>query len=197
MDRQPLLRGGKLLLRPLRPDDWEALHTAASDPRIWDQHPDPERWREPIFRAFFADALEAGGALTMIEAASGAVIGSSQFANFSPEKGGSVEIGRTFIMRSHWGRGLNHELKRLMVGHAMEEVARVHFRVGSDNLRSRRAMEKIGARLTGGKETVLVRGRPVPHVIYEITREGFAKGPLSFAGSPSAAGNGRARRSPD
>ncbi len=178
MDRQPLLEGERLLLRPLHPDDWDALHAAARDPLIWDQHPDPDRWRESIFRDFFADALEAGGALTIIERQGGAVIGSSQFANFKDDSGGTVEIGRTFLARSHWGLGLNHELKRLMVGHALGEVAKVYFRVGAENLRSRRAMEKIGARLTDLREDVMVHGRPVPHVIYEIGRDDFARGPL-------------------
>lgn len=179
MDRQPLLEGERLLLKPLRPDDWDALYAAARDPLIWDQHPDPDRWREPIFRDFLADALAAGGALTIIEKQGGTVIGSSQFANFRGEHGGTVEIGRTFLVRSHWAKGLNHELKRLMVGHALGEVATVYFRVGADNLRSRRAMDKIGARLTDQREDVIVHGRAVPHVIYEITRADFAHGPLS------------------
>ncbi|MFA7597549.1 MAG: GNAT family protein [Novosphingobium sp.] len=179
MDRQLLLEGERLLLRPLHPDDWDALHAAARDPLIWDQHPDPDRWREPIFRDFFADALEAGGTLAILEKRGGAVIGSSQFANFKDGNGGAVEIGRTFLVRSHWGLGLNHELKRLMVGHALGEVATVYFRVGAENLRSRRAMEKIGARLTDLREDVTVHGRPVPHVIYEIGRDDFARGPLS------------------
>lgn len=197
MDRQPLLHSERLLLRPLRSDDWDALYAAASDPLIWDQHPDPDRWQERIFRIFFRDALDAGGALTIIKATSGAVIGSSQFTNLSVENGGSVEIGRTFMVRSHWASGLNEELTRLMIGHALGEVGQIYFRVGADNFRSRRAMEKIGASLTDARETALIRGRPVPHVIYEVTRGSFAAGPLSGAGSPSAAGNGPARRFPD
>jgi RimJ/RimL family protein N-acetyltransferase len=179
MDRQPLLEGERLLLRPLHPEDWDDLFAAARDPLIWDQHPDPDRWREPIFKEFFADALQAGGALVIVEKASGALIGSSQFANFREGDGGTVEIGRTFLVRSHWALRLNPELKRLMIGHALRAVATVYFRVGAENFRSRRAMEKIGARLTDLREDVVVHGRPVPHVIYEITREDFSRGPLS------------------
>jgi RimJ/RimL family protein N-acetyltransferase len=186
MDRQPTLEGPTLLLRPLRPDDWDALYAVASDPQLWAIHPQPNRWQEPVFRAFFADALARGGALAVIERASGGVIGSSQYKQADPANGGCVEIGWTFLARSHWGGATNREMKRLMLEHAFRHVARVEFRVGESNLRSCRAMEKIGGRLTGRSEMVETPTEPMRHVIYEIDREAFASGPLSPAGSASA-----------
>ena len=79
MDRQPTLEGPGLLLRPLRADDWNALFAVACDPEIWAIHPQHDRWQEPVFRRFFADALERGGALAVIDKVSGKVVGSSQF----------------------------------------------------------------------------------------------------------------------
>jgi RimJ/RimL family protein N-acetyltransferase len=179
MDRQPTLEGPGLLLRPLEPGDWDALYAAASDPLIWEIHPANDRWQEPVFRTFFADALAQGGALAVIDKGTGEVVGSSRFQGYDPAEGGSVEIGWTFLARSHWGGAFNPELKRLMLGHAFRFVERVLFRVGESNGRSRGAMTKIGGRLTDEVETVELNGREIRHVVFEITRESFASGPLS------------------
>ena len=187
MDRQPVLEGERLVLRPLRTDDWDALYAVASDPLVWELHPANDRWKEAVFRAYFADALAQGGALAVIDKASGRIIGSSRMQAYDPAAGGSVEIGWTFLGRDFWGGATNREMKRLMLAHALRYVERVDFRVGENNHRSRRAMEKIGGRLSdrdgGIIETV---SGPVRHVVYEITRESFAAGPLNPAGFPSA-----------
>ncbi len=179
MDRQPTLEGALLRLRPLRADDWDATYAVASDRLIWEVHPAHDRWQEPVFRDYFDDALAQGGALAVIDRRDGAIIGSSRFQNHDPADGGSVEIGWTFLARSHWGGRFNREMKRLMIGHALESVARVVFRVGETNLRSRGAMEKIGGRLTDRIDITQLPGGPAKHVIYEIDRASFANGPLS------------------
>jgi RimJ/RimL family protein N-acetyltransferase len=180
LDRQPVLGGEHVSLRPLRAEDWDALFAVASDPLIWEQHPAHDRWQEPVFRAFFDDALANKGALIALDAKTGAVIGSSRFEGLTEENGGSVEIGWTFLARSHWGGRWNHEMKRLMIAHALASVAEVRFLVGETNTRSRRALERIGAKLTGRtEERVMAGGEVIPHLTYAITREAFAKGPLA------------------
>lgn len=177
MDRQPVLEAERLLLRPLREDDWDALFAVASDPEVWAIHPQHDRWQEPVFRRFFADALLRGGALVVIDKASGAVVGSSQY---KPEADGTVEIGWTFLATGHWGGSYNREMKRLMLTHAFRFVDCAQFRVGECNLRSQRAMEKIGGRLTDRFDMVETPDGPMCHVIFEITRDSFASGPLSL-----------------
>jgi RimJ/RimL family protein N-acetyltransferase len=179
MDRQPNLSGDLIALRPLVEADWEALFAVAADRELWAQHPMHDRWQEPVFRAYFADALAHGGALVAIERASGKIIGASQYRGLTSENGGSVEIGWSFIARSHWGGRYNGEMKRLMLAHALASVAQVTFRIGKDNIRSRRAVEKIGGVLTDKLDVVPGPNGPVTHVTYAITREGFASGPLS------------------
>jgi RimJ/RimL family protein N-acetyltransferase len=179
MDRQPTLEGERLQLRPLTPGDWEALLAVASDPSIWELHPAHDRWQEPVFRAFFDEALDQGGALVVVDKSMGELVGSSRFHNHDPAEGGSVEIGWTFLARSHWGGSYNAEMKRLMLAHALASVERVCFRVGETNWRSRGAMEKIGGRLTDRTEQVESGGKIITHVIYEIDRAGFSTGPLS------------------
>jgi RimJ/RimL family protein N-acetyltransferase len=140
---QPHLVGEDLELRPLRPEDWAALFAAAADPLIWEQHPASDRYQEPVFREFFQGALESGGAFVVIDRASGAVIGSSRYRAFDAAKS-SIEIGYTFLARAYWGGKYNAEMKRLMLIHAFQFVETVVFVVGSENIRSQRAMEKIG-----------------------------------------------------
>ena len=188
MDRQPTLEGERVLLRPLREGDWDALYAVAGDPLIWEIHPAHDRWQEPVFRAYFDDALAQGGAVAVIdkhvlssaEGASCAIVGSSRWQGYDPAQGGSVEIGWTFLARSHWSGAYNPELKRLMLAHAFGSVERVLFRVGETNWRSRRAMEKVGGRLTDAIDFTQMAGREVRHVVYEITRASFARGPLSL-----------------
>jgi RimJ/RimL family protein N-acetyltransferase len=178
MDRQPVLEGERLLLRPLARDDWDALFAVASDRELWALHPSHDRWQEPVFREFFDDALAKGGALAIVDKANGRVIGSSRF-QFSDQVEGALEIGWSFIARDYWGKGYNAEFKRLMLEHALAQVERVIFRVGSDNVISRKAMANIGARVTELTFVEERAGRPVEHLVYEITREDFASGPLA------------------
>ena len=178
MDRQPTLEGEHLLLRPLREADRAALYAAANDPALWADHPDPERWREPEFAAFFDGLIERGGALAVIDQPSGALIGTSSYQYGSPDDGGTIEVGSTFLVRAHWGGGTNRAMKRLLITHALGAVWTVEFWAGQGNLRSRRALEKIGAVLVNRIELVEIAGRIVPHVVFAVTRESFAAGPL-------------------
>jgi len=143
-DLQPVLQGEHLLLRPLRADDREPLWQVAKDPELWALHPDKTRCEPAGFERFFASALKSGSALVVIDAASSRIIGSARYYDWDPAAR-EVAIGYTFIAREFWGGATNRELKRLMIGHAGRWADRVWFHVGKHNLRSRRAMEKIGA----------------------------------------------------
>lgn len=150
-DAQPVLEGELVELRPLVPADWAALYAVASDPLIWEQHPVSDRWREPVFRAFFDEALASGGALVARDRVDGKVIGSSRFHGYDRDRG-EVEIGWTFLARDRWGGAWNGEMKRLMLDHAFRFADSVLFLIGPDNRRSQRAVEKLGGRLEGRTE---------------------------------------------
>jgi len=143
-DYQPILEGSLVRLRPLRAEDYDALYGVASDPEIWEQHPVKNRHLEPVFKEFFADALSCGGALIALDAADDRVIGSSRFHGYDAEHK-EVEIGWTFLARSHWGGKYNREMKRLMFEHAFRYVDTVVLLVGPENVRSQRAAERVGA----------------------------------------------------
>jgi RimJ/RimL family protein N-acetyltransferase len=166
-DLQLTLRGKLLELRPLTHEDFEPLYAAASDPLIWEQHPETTRYKREVFQNFFDSAMACGGAFAVIERATGKVIGSSRYWNLAADAS-EVEIGWTFLERKFWGGEYNREMKRLMLDHALPHVQRVVFVIGENNIRSRKAIEKIGA-----KFLKKIDGRPPtatdgPKVIYAI-----------------------------
>jgi N-acetyltransferase len=163
-DLQPSLKGNLVELRPLRHDDFAALYAVASDPLIWELHPSPDRYKRDVFTEFFRDAMESGGALLALDARDGRVIGSSRFHDYDEAKS-QIEIGWTFLARSHWGGACNREMKQLMLAHAFRFVDSVVFLVGPENWRSQRAMEKIGGvrlearRTWQGRESIVYQIR--------------------------------------
>lgn len=165
-DLQPTLQGALLTLRPLRAEDFPALYAVAADPLIWEQHPEPDRHTEAKFTTFFREAMASGGALLAIDAGTGKVIGSSRFHGYNSEKR-EVEIGWTFLARSHWGGRYNGEMKELMLQHAFRFVDTVVFLIGPRNVRSQRAVEKIGAVRDGSR--LDAHGRD--SVVYKITAD--------------------------
>lgn len=148
MNLQPTLNNDLIILRPLREDDFEALYEVAKDPLIWKQHPENNRYERKIFEKFFLESLESGGSLIVINLKNNKVIGSSRYNGYSADKD-EVEIGWTFLARSYWGGTYNKEMKRLMLEHAFKFVSSVIFVVGVKNIRSQRAVEKIGGTRIG------------------------------------------------
>jgi RimJ/RimL family protein N-acetyltransferase len=168
---QPRLQGALLHMRPVTLQDWAPLYAVGSDPEVWAVHPASDRWREEVFRAYFEEGLASGGALVAVDNASGQIIGWSRYMTGLVEPG-EIEVGATFLGRPWWGGAYNGEMKRLMLAHAFEFVDRVILRIGETNGRSRRAAEKIGARLQPGRRAE----EPMPgvvHLFYVIERADF------------------------
>lgn len=160
---QPVLRGELLWLRPLREEDWDQLFEVASDPLIWEQHPASNRYREEVFRGFFREAMESGGAFVVLDARNDRIIGSSRYLGYDPH-GSEIEIGFTFLAREYWGGAYNREMKDLMLRHAFRFVRHVVFLVGLENWRSQKAMEKIGGRRVGTR----LNGTGRDNVVFQI-----------------------------
>jgi RimJ/RimL family protein N-acetyltransferase/GNAT superfamily N-acetyltransferase len=164
---QPVLRGQRLWLRPLREEDWDQLFAVASDRLIWEQHPVPNRYQEEVFRGFFREAMESGGAFVVLDAKDDRVIGSSRYLGYDSERS-EIEIGFTFLAREFWGGVYNREMKDLMLRHAFRFVRHVVFLVGLENWRSQKAMEKIGGRRVGTR----LNGRGTENVVFQIDAPG-------------------------
>jgi RimJ/RimL family protein N-acetyltransferase len=166
---QPVLKGSSIEVRPLRLEDFDALFAAASDPLIWEQHPEPDRYKREVFQRFFDSAIESKGAFVVIDARSGRIIGSSRYYHHDPIRR-EIAIGYTFLERPFWGGAYNRELKSLMLDHAFGFVDRVLFEVGEKNLRSQTALLKIGARFLTKKELPGSDGTMHPCVVFVIDR---------------------------
>lgn len=162
---QPTLRGSRITLRPMRAEDFEPLFAVASDPLLWEQHPEPTRYQRPVFERFFQSGMESKGCLVGILDETGEMVTCSRFYNWNPEDR-SICIGYTFVARRFWGTGINREMKVLMVNHALGWASRVLFEVGSNNFRSRKALENIGAVFSHEKPSL--PGDSV-HVVYSMT----------------------------
>jgi N-acetyltransferase len=166
---QPHLEGELLELRPLETDDWDELFAVASDSLIWEQHPEPDRHTENVFRRYFQGALDSGGAFVIIDRKTQQIIGSTRFYGYDPEKS-EIEIGWTFLARKYWGGRYNAEMKTLLLNHAFKFVRNVVFFVGEDNLRSQKAMEKVGASKVGTATRTYGNRQPAQNVKYLIRK---------------------------
>lgn len=161
------LAGQNVILRPLVLDDFEALYRAASDPLIWEQHPEPTRFRRDVFEKFFQSAVDGRLAYVILDALTSEIIGSSRYRLVEDEPQ-SIEIGWTFLVRQYWGGPTNREVKSLMLRYAFESFETVIFTIGETNFRSRRAVEKLGATLRDGAH----EGK----VTYALSKYDFERG---------------------
>jgi RimJ/RimL family protein N-acetyltransferase len=173
-DFQPTLTGPTVMVRPIAAADWPELFAAGSDPEIWKVHPSPDRYTEPAFRAYFDGALASKMGFVFVDRSTQKLIGSSRYHGYDAERS-EVEIGWTFIVRSHWGGAINREVKRLMLDHAFTFVDTVIFWVGEENWRSQGAMKKIGGVTRDGLFTRESTGA-MPYFIFEISKSRYQQG---------------------
>lgn len=170
-DPKPVLKGTLVELHPMEASHLEPLFAVASDPKIWEQHPKWDRFKREGFEKFFNECLGFGSALVIRDAKTRELIGSSSYKVDAVKN--EVEIGWTYLARAYWGGRYNGEVKRLMLAHAFRFFPRVVFRIGPNNLRSRRAVEKIGAIFAGEGQNA----DGSTHVIYQIDAAEFRPSP--------------------
>jgi RimJ/RimL family protein N-acetyltransferase len=167
---QPTIQNKLIIARPLEAADFESLYIAASDPLIWEQHPNKNRYQRPAFENYFKGAMESGGALLVKDAQTNEIIGSSRYSDFDAATN-TVSIGYTFFVCSHWGKGYNYALKKGMLDHIFQFVRAVTFYIGAVNKRSQISIERFGAIKTG-EENMAYFGEPAQlNFIYSITQE--------------------------
>ncbi len=156
-------------LVPLKQADFEELYAVASDPLIWEQHPNPDRYKKEVFEVYFKGAITSGGAFLIKDPSTNDILGCTRFYDFN-ETEKSVLIGYTFFARSCWGRGINHAVKHLMLDYAFQFVDKVIFHVGANNIRSQKAMEKLGAVNLGFEEVAYYGEATRTNIVYCIEK---------------------------
>ena len=174
MNLQPTLENELVKLVPLKVNDFESLYLVASDPLIWEQHPDRFRYKRDVFEKYFEGALKSGGAFIVLDKKSNEPIGSSRFYEFDEIKK-SIAIGYTFLARKYWGTTYNKAMKQLMLDHAFKFVDTVIFHIGAKNYRSQKAIEKLGAMKVGEIEINYPGEDERLNFIYEIKKSTWAE----------------------
>lgn len=169
-DTQPILENDKAILYPLQEEDFEALYTVASDPKIWEQHPNKDRWKRDVFRTYFDGALQSKGAFKIIDKATGSIAGSTRIYDYN-EEDNAILIGYTFYGRPYWGKGLNLSVKALLLDYLFQYVSHVDFHIGAVNTRSQVAIGRLGAKKVGEQEVAYFGEAPKLNYVYRIEKE--------------------------
>lgn len=167
---QPNLSNDSIRLEPLKPQDFERLYAVASDPDVWAMHPNKNRFQREVFLNFFAGAVESGGAFLVCDLQTGEVLGSTRFYDYNMD-GRSILIGYTFYGTKSWGKNINFQAKTLMLNYIFQFVDKVIFHVGKDNIRSVKAMRKLGATEVGIEEVAYFGEAVKPNIVFEIKKE--------------------------
>ena len=167
---QPTLENENVILHPLQDKDFDDLYAVASDPKIWEQHPNKDRCKIEVFSVFFEGAMQSKGAFKIVNKASGHVMGSTRFYDHNQEEN-SISIGYTFYGRDYWGKGFNHSVKSLMLDYIFQFVSIVHFHIGADNIRSQIAIARLGTTKIDEQEIAYFGEEPKMNYIYCLTKE--------------------------
>jgi RimJ/RimL family protein N-acetyltransferase len=179
-DIQPILENDKVVLHPLQEDDFEALYAVASDPKIWEQHPNKDRWKKEVFQTYFQGAMGSKGAFKIIDKSSGKIAGSTRIYDYN-EQDNSVLIGYTFYATEYWGKGINQSVKALMLDYLFQFVSSVYFQIGADNIRSQVAISRLGARKVGEQEVAYFGEATKLNYIYRIEKDEWLANKITTA----------------
>ena len=169
---QPTLENDIVKITPLQQCDFDRLYEVASDPEVWAMHPNKERYKKEVFQNFFQGALASGGAFVITDKNSGEVLGSTRFYDYN-ENDETILIGYTFYGTKSWGKNINSSVKKMMLDYIFQYVDKVIFHVGKDNIRSVKAMNKLGAENIGELEVAYFGEASKMNVVFEITKNNW------------------------
>lgn len=144
---QPL-KNDLVSLVPLTEADFEKLFLVASDPQIWEQHPTKDRYKREVFKLYFDGAVASGTSYLIFERENGQLIGCTRYYDYDPARA-KIAIGYTFLAKAYWGGIYNKAIKSLLTEYAFQYVTSILFHIAKDNVRSQKAILKIGAKKTG------------------------------------------------
>ena len=172
------LEGERVKLLPLEESHKTALVEAAADGKLWElwytSVPSAETADQYIERAISQKQADKEYPFAVVDKESGAIIGSTRYYGIQPEHR-RLEIGYTWYAKSHQRTGINAECKYLMLKYAFEvlDCIAVQFMTNWHNLRSRKAIERLGARQDGvlRNHRLNADGSVRDTVVYSITNQ--------------------------
>lgn len=169
-------------LIPMESFHVEGIWEAANEQKIW-EHMSVDLTDKRNVEQYVQDAQEKRAAGTdfafiVADAKSNEIIGATWFLDISiPHK--RVEIGSTWLNPKSWRTNINTNCKLLLFTYCFEElgVNRVQIKTGHENVRSQRAIERIGAVKEGVLRNHMIRkgGRIRHTVMYSITKEDWSE----------------------
>ena len=171
---QPQLENDLVILEPLNQNDFENLYSAAADPKVWEQHPNKNRYKREVFQIFFDGAIESKGAFKIIFKETNQVIGSSRFYDYD-ENDASIIVGYTFYSTDSWGKGTNPSVKKLMFDYIFQFVDKIYLHVGANNIRSQIAVQRLDCTKIQEELVAYYGEEPKLNFVYEMTKENWYK----------------------
>ena len=171
---QPQLENDLVILEPLNQNDFENLYSAAADPKVWEQHPNKNRYKREVFQIFFDGAIESKGAFKIIFKETNQVIGSSRFYDYD-ENDASIIVGYTFYSTDSWGKGINPSVKKLMFDYIFQFVDKIYLHVGANNIRSQIAVQRLDCTKIQEELVAYYGEEPKLNFVYEMTKENWYK----------------------
>lgn len=173
------LESGQLLLKPITLEDTGNLLEIATADRYLLQFSPKQVYTEELLTEYVQTAIalrnnQARYTFSIFSKPGNCYVGSTAFLNVSnPDD--RLEIGATWLGKQFQGTGLNRECKQLLLQFVFDKLLahRVEFRTDERNLRSRRAIEKIGGRFEGvlKEHTVMYDGFRRNTFCYRILKE--------------------------
>ena len=153
------------LIKKLKISDFNLLYDVGKNPSIWEQHPENDRWKLEKFKNYFNNGIQNEfGIYGIFDKKENRLIGSSRYYDYNKKKL-AIKVGFTFLIPEYWGTSANYQIKVLMLTEAFKNLKKVYFDIGFNNLRSRKAIEKLGA--------VLYKDSKSGNVIYELDEKTF------------------------
>ena len=161
-----ILEDDLVVLKPVSENAFASFFEIASDPLIWEFHPEKDRYKKEVFQKYFDGAVASQSSFLVFDKATRALIGSSRYYNYEPGLS-RVAIGYTFLARKYWGGRYNRSMKSLMLNHAFKYVNSVVFHIGQENIRSQKAPMKLGAKKN--REFDFSNTGKLTHAEFELT----------------------------
>ena len=177
IDFELILQSDKVLLRPLLIEDFDQLAGLANDQSMWVYFTSNLSDRV-VLRNWMEDAIlqkenKTRLPLVIIDKSSDKIAGSTSFGNISYHDK-RVEIGWTWLGKEYQGKGLNDQLKYLMINYCFEVMnfERVEFKTDVLNIPARKALSRLGMTEEGvlRSHTLMTNGRRRDTIFYSVLK---------------------------
>lgn len=166
-----ILEGEKVILSPLQEEHFDELINNSQNELIWTYMP-VNGMNKALLHSVLKEALIKQNnseqyPFVIIDKKNHKIIGSTRYLQLNEEHR-NLEIGYSWYLPEYWGKGYNEESKFLLLNHCFEvlKTVRVQLIASDKNLRSRKAILRIGAQFEGILRSVIIRNGEKKNIAY-------------------------------